>query len=184
MISELMMTDNISAIIHKDVVINLDIAVDPKVVAQLDLNDDKYERFKKIIKNSYITEYYNMLKKYGSTYVEGTGAKTNGYYEPKQNLAYNYFKHPDFLRTAKEPSKGYDKSGNSVDDIVSYNYYQNVWSVVCDEVKRKYHYNFCIKLDHRHKNHKNNDFDGILYVYDIYDNSFWKDRNLPNNQRY
>lgn len=176
----------ISKIIHKKVDINLDIKIDPHFNIN---NDADIQRTKRIICREYIEEYLNVLNEYGEYYVEGTGVKTNKYGEPVQNFAYNYINHKDFEKTGKEWTE-YDENNRGIGKPVFYKYFQNVWSIACERVANR-HKNksgignrFDLKLDHRYKNNKNNDFDGYLVIIKAKDNTYWKASNLPKNQRY
>ena len=177
----------ISEIVKKEIDVKLDICIDPYFNTKLKNESDK-QKFINIIYKSYIQEYLNILKEYGPFYIEGTGIKTNKYGEPCQNFAYNYINHSEFEKMAKEWSN-YDRYDRGVGKIQYYKYFESVWSIACNRVMEKYkdQYGECkfnLKLDHRYKDRKNNDFDGTLIVINPNDNSFWKARNLPKNQRY
>ena len=176
------MIAEISAIVKKNVDIKLDILIDPHFNSKFKTESD-IQRFGNIICKAYIQEYLNVLKEYGDCYVEGTGKKTNGYGEPIQNFAYNYINHIDFKKIAKEYPK-YDDRNRGVGQPVSYSYFENVWSIACRRVMDKYKNQFNLKLDHRYKNNKNNDFDGTLVIFNPMSNEFWKKKNLYKNQRY
>lgn len=174
----------ISNIINKNIVLNIDIDIDQKFLSVFHLsNENDVNRFKTIIRNSYVRNYLDLLKEYKSYYKEGTGNKTNGYHESGQNYAYNYFEYPNFLMKAKKYND-YDDKGNSVGSSKTYSYYKNVWSAACDRVVKQYGYKFDLKFDHRHKDQKNNDFDGTLVLFELGNRNYWKMRNLPNKQRY
>ena len=176
------MVEEISRIVNKKVDINLDIRIDPYFNVN---NEADIQKTKLIIIKQYIEEYLNVLKEYGQYYVEGTGVKTNKYGEPVQNFAYNYIKHIDFQKIGNEWST-YDKNNKGVGSPTSYKYFQNVWSIACDRVSKRHKdgNKFDLKLDHRYKTNKNNDFDGTLVLIKPKDNKFWKAGNLPQNQRY
>jgi hypothetical protein len=181
------MVVEISNIVKKNIDVKLDVIVEPYFNSKLKNEDDK-QKFINIVYRSYIREYLKVLKEYGNYYVEGTGVKTNKYGEPVQNFAYNYIKHPDFEKEATE-YKEYDEFNRGVGERQTYKYFQNVWSIACENVVNRYkdefgNNKFSLKLDHRRKNDKNNDFDGTLIVFAPKNNKFWKAKNLPKNQRY
>lgn len=126
--------------------------------------------------------YRELVEEYKDFYRAGTGVKTNKYHSPTMNLAYNYIEHDDFKRVAKEPSRGYTRYGMVKSEPISYVYYLSVWSIVCERLQALYDNKFTIKFDHRHKDRKNNDFDGYLVCFK--NSYYWRRRNLPNNQRY
>ncbi len=130
----------------------------------------------------YKEEYNKVKNEFAAYFRKGEGEKTNKYHEPVMNKAYNYIEHEDFKRQAFEPFKGYDENNRPKSTPVKYDYYLSVWSIACSRVEKKYDNQFRLKFDHRYIDRKNNDFDGFLVCFK--DFSFWKNRNLPNNQRY
>lgn len=130
----------------------------------------------------YLDAYKYILNKYEGFIEKGTGEKTNRYHEPTMNFAYNYVKHDDFKKIAREPVRGYTSSGRVKSIPQPYTYYLSVWSIACIIVEKKYNHAFKLKFDHRYRNLKNNDFDGFLVCFKTM--NFWKARNLPNNQIY
>src|SRR5574344_2085033 len=106
--------------------------------------------------DAYLEEYNKIIESYSDYYREGTGYKTNKYHEPVMNKAYNYIEHDDFKSIAKESVKGWDNNNQPKGEVVSYPYYKAVWSIVCDEISRKYNNQFILKFDHRYKDRKNN----------------------------
>lgn len=130
----------------------------------------------------YIEEYNKVKSEYASFFKSGTGVKTNKYHEPVMNFSYNYIEHDDFKRTAVEPVRGYDAYNRPRSTPVKYDYYLSVWSITCDNIQKRYNNQFKLKFDHRYNDRKNNDFDGFLVCFKSF--SFWKNRNLPNKQRY
>jgi hypothetical protein len=176
------MVAEISKIVKKNIDVKLSVLIEPYFDSKLKSESDR-QRFVDIVYKAYIQEYLNVLKEYGDYYVEGKGKKTNGYGTSGQNFAYNYINHIDFERSATERPK-YDSNDRGVGTIHRYKYFENVWSIACRRVVERYKYKFNLKLDHKEKNNKNNDFNGRLVVFNINDNSFWKSLNLPKNQRY
>jgi hypothetical protein len=179
--------NEISKIVNKNIEVKLDILVDPYFDSKLKSEADR-QKFINIVYRAYIKEYLNVLKEYGTHYVEGTGEKTNKYGEAGQNFAYNYINHPKFERTAKEWVK-YDENNRGIGKPQYYKYFENVWSIACRRVVERYKdglgkYKINLKFDHRYKNNKNNDFDGTLVVFNPNSNEFWKKRNLYKNQKY
>ncbi len=144
-------------------------------------SENNYPKISELI-NSYLDTYYKIKNEYKLFYKEGTGYKTNSYHEPVMNYAYNYIQHNNFKKIAKESPRGYNRNGSYKGSPISYEYYMALWSITCEELEKKYGNKFIIKFDHRHKDNKNNDFDGILYCFSNF--KFWKNRNLPHNQKY
>ncbi len=131
---------------------------------------------------AYTNEYNKIVDNYKDFFREGKGYKTNKYHEPVMNFAYNYIKHDDFKRIAREPTRGYNRYGQAKSTPRSYYYYLSVWSIACLNVEKLYNNQFQLKFDHRYNDRKNNDFDGYLVCFKNF--QFWKNRNLPNKQRY
>lgn len=155
--------------------ISLDVQFEPNIGLEKIISADK-------LKQEYIKTYDEIKSKYADYYKAGTGYKTNKYHEPVMNKAYNYIEHDDFKSIAQESTKGWNKNNQPKGEIVSYPYYKAVWNIVCDEISKRYNNQFILKFDHRHKDRKNNDFDGTIVCYK--NKAFWQNLNLPNKQRY
>lgn len=152
----------------------IDVKYEKKEIEELISSEDLIKEYIKI--------YSQIKQKYINYFKKGTGKKTNDYYQPSMNYAYNYIEHDDFKKEVYEPIKGWDSSNRPKSEPIKYTYYLSLWSIVCNEISRLHDNKFKIKFDHRYKDRKNNDFDGTIICFN--NSSFWKNHNLPNKQRY